>query len=107
PVAAFDLQRDGIFAQIKKDICGSGKSGIAVSRAENIRFDASSSINRSGEKSKLEYEWVFHDGTLSKEASFERRFNETPDENACFPVKLTVKDTETGKKDTAETIWLK
>ncbi len=116
PVAAYDVRQGNILYIIQDDICGSGKHGIEISRADKITLDASASIDATEAKetlqsvagrSGLEYEWVFHDGTFSRKKMVTKRFDEVPSEEACYPVELTITDDRTGRKDTAETLWIK
>lgn len=106
PVAVFEVRQRGVLRLIQTNYCGEGKNGIAASRSEYLTFDAAPSVNRDGESSGLEYEWIFHDGTFSRERTVQKRFEERP-QDQCFPVKLTVRDANSGKQDMSETIWIK
>ncbi len=107
PIAYYTVQKDGVPQTITTDLCGKDQSGIIASRTDMITLDASLSVNRDGFPQNLEYKWIFHDGTYERESVVQRKFNESPGENECFPVELAVTDVATGKKDGADKLWIK
>ncbi len=107
PIALAEATVGGRSPELTEDLCGEGKSGYFVSRAENVVLTAENSVNRDGSSRLLSYNWEFSDGTNNTTKQFTKRFNELTPENQCETVTLTVRDDVSGKISNEDVLYFK
>lgn len=79
------------------NVCN-GSYGYIVDRVNPVIFSGTESVNVNGLQAGLEYSWKI-DTKFYDSASVSYKF----DEVGCFPVKLTVRDTENGVSNSSST----
>ncbi|MBN2087884.1 PKD domain-containing protein [Candidatus Peregrinibacteria bacterium] len=89
------------------DLCGPGKHGMIVTRADNILLTARDSINRDGSSRLLSYDWTVSGGTRSDRKEFTHRFDEINGANQCFEANLVVRDQVSGKVSNEDIAYFK
>ena len=97
PIAVAKTLIDNREPAFIEDLCGQGKNGIVVTRADNILFSAKDSINRDGSTRMLSYDWRFSDGNTNSRKEFNHKFDEVNRSGECFSVNLAVRDQVSGK----------
>ena len=106
PIAVPQVFINGQEIGLTENLCGNGKDGIRVYRSTNVRFSGGQSINRDGTNIFLDYEWTFSEGEKQKTEDVSRRFSELSAVGQCFPVTLVVQDRASGKKASAEPVYV-
>lgn len=106
PLATVHLLVNDLLIEPVKDLCGPGKNGFPVTRADTVLFSGKDSINTDGSTRLLAYDWKFSDGTTHDKKEFSRRFNELGRPGQCIDATLLVRDTLSGKGSDPETILI-
>ncbi len=104
PSSAVSVQVAGQDPELIKDLCGAGKEGIQVTRADSISLSGRDSTNTDGSSRLLDYQWVFSNGGRNSRRDFTYRFDEITPANGCFTVQLTVRDQVGGKVSLPEEV---
>ena len=107
PVSLAKATINGRDQGVTEDLCGSGKNGIVVTRADNVFLSAKDSINTDGSSRMLSYDWKLADGTRSSTKEFLHKFDEINREGECFSVSLAVRDQVGGKMGDEDTLYFK
>ncbi|MBN1258588.1 PKD domain-containing protein [Candidatus Peregrinibacteria bacterium] len=90
---------------LMENLCGQGKDGIIVTRADSILLTAKDALNRDGSSRMLSYDWRFSDGSASSRKEFNHKFDEINRESDCFSVSLAVRDQVSGKVSDEDTLY--
>jgi PKD repeat protein len=107
PVAFAKASINGRDQGTVEDLCGSGKNGIVVTRADSVFLSAKDSINTDGSSRMLSYDWRMADGTRSSNKEFVHKFDEINREGECFSVSLAVRDQISGKMSDEDILYFK
>jgi PKD repeat protein len=107
PVAAATVTVNGRDHGFTDDLCGEGKNGIVVNRADNLMLSAKDSVNTDGSGRMLSYDWRLADGTTNSRKEFSHRFSEVNREGECFSASLVVRDQVSGKLSDEDVIYFK
>lgn len=92
---------------LKDNLCGEGKHGIEVTRADTLLFTAADSINTDGSSRLLSYNWEISDGTKSSRKEFTHKFDEINREGECFKASVIVRDQISGKVSDEDEVYFK
>ncbi len=104
PLATVRVLVNDLLSEPVQDLCGAGKTGFSVTRADTVLFSGKDSINTDGSTRLLAYDWKFSDGATHDKKEFSRRFNDLSQPGKCIEATLTVRDTLSGKGSDPETI---
>ncbi len=97
PMAVIGFTVSGREPAILDDLCGEGKPGVQVTRADVVRFDGKNSINTDGSGRSLGYDWRFPNGERITSRETNYKFTEVSRERECFTVSLVARDNISGK----------
>ncbi|MBI5421776.1 PKD domain-containing protein [Candidatus Peregrinibacteria bacterium] len=97
PMAVISATVNGREPALIDDLCGAGKQGAIITRADIVRFDAKSSINTDGSSRLLNYDWRFPNGEKISTRETSYKFADVGREGQCFTVSLVVRDQISGK----------
>jgi PKD repeat protein len=107
PVALASVSVDGRDSGVMENLCGEGKNGTIVTRANTLLLSAKDSINTDGSGRLLTYDWRMPDGTRNSKKEFMYKFNEINIEGECFSVNLVVRDQVSGKISQEDIMYFK
>ncbi len=108
PMAMVDFYKNNERIDFENGVCFPNNKGVNplvadrmgadISRADSVKLDAGSSVNKDGTKRKLSFEWEVN-GRKYSGSSINRNFTEITSEGSCLPVILKVVDEATGSFD--------
>ncbi|PIZ72471.1 hypothetical protein COY07_03220 [Candidatus Peregrinibacteria bacterium CG_4_10_14_0_2_um_filter_43_11] len=107
PVARASYLINAREQRLTEDLCGAGKDGTIITRADTLLFSAKDSINRDGSTRLLSYDWKFSDGSRSSKKEFNYRFDEVDTLNECSQVGLVVRDEISGQLGEEDLLYFK
>ena len=107
PVALASVNVDGRDSGVMDNLCGEGKNGVIVTRANSLFLSGKDSINTDGSGRLLTYDWSLPDGTRNSKKEFMYKFDEINREGECFSVSLAVRDQVSGKISQEDVLYFK
>lgn len=107
PISVADVTVNGRAHPFFDDLCGEGKHGVVITRADSLQLTARDSINTDGSGRLLSYDWKLADGTRSSRKEFTHRFDEINREGECFSTSLIVRDQVSGKLSDEDVLYFK
>ena len=107
PIASISYTVNGREAHAVTNLCGTGREGLVVTRADKLGFSAKNSLNTDGSTRLLSYDWRFPGGEKSSYKETQFKFSDLNKEGECFKATLAVRDQVTGKLSAKDTVYFK
>ncbi|QQR84004.1 PKD domain-containing protein [Candidatus Peregrinibacteria bacterium] len=107
PVAVAHFSIEGADPNTIEDLCGEGKSGLVVTRADRIRLDAGASLNTDGSGRLLSYQWNLPGDLKNSNKQTQYKFESVSASGECAEIGLTVRDDLSGRVSQEDILYFK